>query len=125
MLLGMLASLAATLAAVGLYGVMAYLVADRTQEIGIRIALGAERRRVVGFIVGHGMTLAAAGIVLGLVCSLGAVRLLRNMLYQVNIYDPYSFAAGGVLLAAVAFLACYLPARRAARVDPVIALRAD
>jgi putative ABC transport system permease protein len=125
MLLGMLASLAATLAAVGLYGVMAYLVVDRTQEIGIRIALGAERRRVVGFIVGRGMTLAAAGIVLGLVVSLGAVPLLRNMLYQVNIYDPYSFAAGGLLLAAVAFLACYIPARRAARVDPIVALRGD
>lgn len=89
------------------------------------MALGAEQRQVVGHVVGHGMWLTAAGIALGLAGSLGVVRLLRTMLYEVSIYDPSAFVGGAVLLATVALLACYLPARRAARVDPVIALRAE
>jgi putative ABC transport system permease protein len=124
-LLAIFASLAATLAAIGLYGVMAYLVEDRTREIGIRVALGADATQVVRLVVGHGMSLTIIGIVAGLAGSIGAVRLLRTMLYQVSIYDPWTFAVGAVLLGVVALVACYLPARRATRVDPVIALRAE
>jgi putative ABC transport system permease protein len=124
-LLAIFASLAATLAAVGLYGVIAYLVEDRTREIGIRVALGADAGQVVRLVVGHGMSLTLIGIVAGLAGSIAAVRLLRTMLYQVSIYDPWTFAIGAALLGAVALVACYLPARRATRVDPVIALRAE
>jgi putative ABC transport system permease protein len=124
-LLGIFASIAAILAAVGLYGVMAYLVDDRTREIGIRIALGAERSQVVRIVLGNGMTLAVIGLVAGLVGSLLAVRLLRAMLYRVSMYDPWTFVVGASVLAAAAFLACYLPARRATRLDPMVALRAE
>jgi putative ABC transport system permease protein len=124
-LLGIFASVAAILAAVGLYGVMAYLVDDRTREIGIRVALGADRSQVIRIVVGNGMTLTLIGLVAGFVVSLAAVRLLRTMLYGVSIYDPWTFAAGAVVLALAAFLACYLPARRAARLDPMVALRAE
>jgi putative ABC transport system permease protein len=124
-LLGIFASIAAILAAVGLYGVMAYLVADRTREIGIRIALGADRSQVVGIVVSNGMTLLIMGLVGGLVGSLFAVRLLRAMLYRVSMYDPWTFVLGASVICAVAFLACYLPARRATRLDPMVALRAE
>ena len=124
-LLGIFASVAAILAAVGLYGVMAYLVDDRTREIGIRVALGADRSQVVRIVVGSGMTLTLIGLMAGFVVSLAAVRLLRTMLYGVSMYDPWTFAAGAVVLALAAFLACYLPARRAARLDPMVALRAE
>jgi putative ABC transport system permease protein len=124
-LLGIFASVAAILAAVGLYGVMAYLVDDRTREIGIRVALGADRSQVIRIVVGNGMTLTLIGLVAGFVVSLAAVRLLRTMLYGVSMYDPWTFAAGAVVLALAAFLACYLPARRATRLDPMVALRAD
>ena len=124
-LLTIFALLAATLAAVGLYGVMAYLVADRTREMGIRLALGAEPRRLVRLVVSHGMWLAVLGVIIGVGGSLAAVRLLRRMLFGVSIYDPWTFAAGSALLTAVAFAACWVPARRAARIDPIVALRAD
>jgi putative ABC transport system permease protein len=124
-LLSILATIGGALAAVGLYGVMAYLVAGRTSEIGIRIALGADRGRVVRLVVGEGMVLGLVGIALGLAGSLGAVCALRTMLFHVSIYDPWIFAAGAGLLAAVAFAACGLPALRASRVDPIQALRAD
>jgi putative ABC transport system permease protein len=124
-LLGIFASIAVILAAVGLYGVMAYLVADRTREIGIRIALGADRSQVVGIVVGNGMTLLLMGLVGGLAGSLFAVRLLRAMLYRVSMYDPWTFVLGASVICAVAFLACYLPARRATRLDPMVALRAE
>lgn len=125
LLLGIFASVAAILAAVGLYGLMAYLVDDRTREIGIRVALGADRSQVIRTVVGSGMTLTLIGLVAGFLMSLAAVRLLRTMLYKVSIYDPWTFAAGAAVLALVACLACYLPARRAARLDPMAALRAD
>ena len=124
-LLGIFASVAAILAAVGLYGVMAYLVDDRTREIGIRVALGADRSQVIRIVVGNGMTLTLIGLVAGFAVSLAAVRLLRTMLYGVSMYDPWTFAAGAVVLALAAFLACYLPARRATRLDPMVALRAE
>jgi putative ABC transport system permease protein len=124
-LLAIFAAIAGLLAAIGLYGVMAYLVTDRTRELGIRIALGADRSEVVGIVIGNGMTLTLIGLVTGLVGSLFAVRLLRAMLYRVSMYDPWTFVAGGAILTAVAFVACYLPARRATRLDPMVALRAE
>ena len=124
-LLGIFASIAAILAAVGLYGVMAYLVDDRTREIGIRIALGADRSQVVRIVLGNGMMLTMIGLVAGLAGSVLAVRLLRAMLYRVSMYDPWTFVVGAAVLGAAAFLACYLPARRATRLDPMVALRAE
>jgi putative ABC transport system permease protein len=124
-LLGIFASVAAILAVVGLYGVMAYLVDDRTREIGIRVALGADRSQVIRIVVGNGMTLVLIGLAAGFVVSLAAVRLLRTMLYGVSMYDPWTFAAGAAVLALAAFFACYLPARRATRLDPMAALRAN
>jgi putative ABC transport system permease protein len=124
-LLSIFAGIAGILAAIGLYGVMAYLVAERTNEIGIRIALGADRARVMRFVIGEGMLLGGIGIGLGLAGSLAAVRALRTMLFHVSIYDPSIFTAGAGLLAAVALAACGLPAFRASRVDPIQALRAE
>jgi hypothetical protein len=99
LLLGIFASVAVVLAAVGLYGLMAYLVDDRTREIGIRVALGADRSQVIRTVVGNGMTLTLIGLVGGFLMSLAAVRLLRTMLYKVSMYDPWTFAAGAVVLA--------------------------
>ena len=124
-LLGLLAVLAATLAAIGLYGVMAYLVAERTNEIGIRMALGADRARVLALVVGEGTRLIVIGVVLGLVVSVAAVRMLRGLVFEVSVYDPWAFGIGAVLLGGVALIACYVPARRATRVDPMIALRGE
>jgi putative ABC transport system permease protein len=124
-LVGIFASVAALLAAVGLYGLMAYLVDDRTREIGIRVALGADRSNVVRTVVGNGMTLTLIGLVAGFFLSLAAVRLLRTMLYHVSMYDPWTFVAGATVLTLAALLACYLPARRATRLDPMVALRAE
>jgi predicted permease len=122
-LLTVFASLGAVLAMIGLYGVMSYLVAERTNEIGVRVALGADSRRIMGYVVGEGVILVAGGVVFGLLASLGAVRLLRTMLFQVSVYDPAIFAAGAVVLAMTALAACVVPARRAAALDPVEALR--
>jgi putative ABC transport system permease protein len=124
-LLSVFASLGAVLAMIGLYGVMSYLVTERTNEIGVRVALGADRRRIMRFVVGEGMLLAAAGVTLGLAGSLAGVRLLRTMLFRVSVYDPSIFAAGAVLLIATALIACLIPARKAAGLDPVEALRAN
>jgi ABC-type antimicrobial peptide transport system permease subunit len=125
LLLGIFASVAAILAAVGLYGLMAYLVDDRIREMGIRVALGADRSQVLRIVVGNGMILTLIGLVAGFALSLVAVRLLRRMLYAVSIYDPWTFAAASVVFVLAACLACYLPARRASRLDPMVALRAD
>jgi putative ABC transport system permease protein len=124
-LLGIFAGLAATLAIVGLYGLLSYLVAERTREIGIRVALGADAGRVLRYVLGSGLTLTAVGVVLGVGCSVVAVRLLESMVYDMSVYDPWMFGASAALLVVVAALASYLPARRAARVDPVSALRMD
>jgi putative ABC transport system permease protein len=124
-LLGMFALLALALAAIGLYGVLSYAVVERTHEIGVRMALGAQRERVRRLVLGQGLALAAAGAAAGLALALAAGRLLRGSLYGVAAADPVTFAAIPLLLLAVATLAAWLPAWRATRVDPMIALRSE
>lgn len=125
MLVGGFAVLALVLASVGLYGVLSYAVAQRTTEIGVRIALGAERRNVIGAVLQSAVLLAASGIGIGIAAAFGATRLLSSFLFGVSPTDPITFGAVPALLLAVALLAAYVPARRAARVDPVEALRAE
>ncbi len=115
--------IALVLASIGVYGVLSYSVSQRTQEIGVRMALGAERRDVLRLIVGHGLKLAAIGVAIGLVGAYGATWAIRSLLYNVTQTDPVSFAGVSIFLTATAFLASYLPARRATGVDPLIALR--
>jgi putative ABC transport system permease protein len=123
LLLSVFAALALVLAAVGIYGVMAYAVAQRTREIGVRLALGAQPRDVLGMVLMGGGKLAVFGLALGLVGSLGVSYFLRSQLYGVSSYDPLTYACVALLLGIVALAACYLPARRATRVDPLVALR--
>jgi predicted permease len=122
-LLGSGGILALILAAVGLYGVMSYSVAQRTREIGIRMALGAGRGNVMGLVLKQGLTLVSAGVVLGLVAAFGITRLLASLLFGVSAIDPITFVGTSAVLIVVALLASYLPARRATKVDPIIALR--
>jgi putative ABC transport system permease protein len=123
LLLASFAGLALLLATIGMYGVISYSVAQRTQEIGIRMALGAPRGNVFGMVLAQGARLAGLGIVIGLGAALAVTRLLASFLYGVQPADPFTFAAVSAILTVVALLACYLPARRATRVDPIIALR--
>ena len=123
LLLGLFSGLALLLAAVGIYGVLSYLVTQRTREIGIRIALGASRGDVLGLVLKQGMRLAGVGFALGLVGALAAGRLLSSLLHNVKPSDPGIIVVTALCLGAVAFAACYLPARRAAKVDPIVALR--
>jgi putative ABC transport system permease protein len=117
------AGLALLLAAVGLYGVISYSVTQRTQEIGIRMALGASQRDVLGMVVTQASRLAAIGLGIGLVLALALAGLISKMLFGVRPSDPLTFACILLLLAAVALLASYIPARRASKVDPMVALR--
>jgi predicted lysophospholipase L1 biosynthesis ABC-type transport system permease subunit len=118
-------ALALLLAAVGLYGVMAYAVAGRTKEIGIRMALGAGHGRVRRMILAEGLALAAAGTLAGLLISAASMRLMRSLLYGISPIDPLTYAAVATFLTAVALLASYVPARRATKVDPMVALRSE
>ena len=125
MLLTTFGALALLLAAVGVYGVISYGVSQRTQEIGIRVALGASDRKVLGLVVGHAAALTGAGLALGLAGALGLSSVIAGLLFQVSPTDPPTLAAGVILLSVVALLAAAVPARRAARVDPAVALRTD
>jgi putative ABC transport system permease protein len=123
LLLSVFAALALVLACVGIYGVISYLVSQRTHEIGVRIALGAERSDVLRLVLGHGARMAMGGVAIGVGAALGLTRLMANQLFGVSAYDPLTFAAVAMLLIVVAIAACYIPARRAMNVNPMIALR--
>ena len=116
-------SCALVLAAIGIYGLMAYAVEQRTQEIGIRLALGANLSQVRGMVIRQGMTLAIVGVAIGLAAGFALARVLESMLFGVTTRDPLVFAGVPILLTAVAFLAVWMPARRASRIDPIVALR--
>ena len=125
LLLALFALVALFLAAVGLYGVVSYTVGQRTQEIGLRMAIGAAPSQVLRMVVGGGMKLAIIGVAVGIAASLALANLVASLLFGVTPFDPVSYAATASILLAVAALACFVPARRAMRVDPIIALRQE
>ena len=125
LLLGIFAGIALALATIGIYGVMAYLVNQGTRELGIRIALGASQRNIVSLVVRQGMALAVSGVIIGLTGAFLLTRLIRGLLFGVETTDPITFAGISLLLAMIALLASYIPAQRAARIDPLISLRSE
>jgi predicted permease len=125
MLLGVFASIALALATIGIYGLMAYVVNQGTRELGIRIALGASPRNILSLVVWQGMVLAFSGVAIGLAAAFLLARLIRSLLFGVEVTDPTTFAGISLLLAMITLLACYIPAQRAARIDPMISLRCD
>ena len=122
-LLDVFATLALVLSCVGIYGVVSYLVGRRTHEIGIRIALGAQRRDVLRLVLNEGVKMALIGVTVGVAAAFGLTRLMAKMLFGVSATDPLTFGSVAILLTLVALAACYIPARRAMRVDPMTALR--
>jgi putative ABC transport system permease protein len=123
LLLGVFAGLALILAAVGIFGVMGYVVSRRTQEIGVRMALGASRSAVLRMVLGEGVRVVLTGLGVGLVEAFALSRLMRGLLFGVQPFDPTTFVSVSVLVVLIALLACYIPARRAMKVDPMVALR--
>jgi putative ABC transport system permease protein len=122
-LLGAFAGLALAMACIGLYGVLGFLVSQRTQEIGVRISLGARPLDILAVVVGRGLALAVAGVAIGLIAAVALMRLLESLLFGVSARDPLTFVSVAVILLLVASVACFIPARRAMRIDPITALR--
>jgi ABC-type antimicrobial peptide transport system permease subunit len=122
-LLVLFATVALLLSAVGIFGVMRYSVAQRTHEIGVRVALGARIVGVLRLVIAHGLRLTLIGVAMGLFTALALTRVLAHLLFRVSAYDPVTYLGVTLLLVGTAFLACYLPARKAAQVDPIMALR--
>jgi putative ABC transport system permease protein len=122
-LLGLFAAVALLLASVGLYGVISYAVTQRTRELGLRMAFGAQSRDVLTLVLGQGMMLAIVGVALGLMGALALTRVMESMLFGVSATDPLTFVVIALLLICVSLLACLIPARRATKVDPLVALR--
>jgi putative ABC transport system permease protein len=122
-LLGSFGALALVLASIGIYGVISYSVTQRTHEIGVRMALGAARADVLRMVMAHGVKISGIGVAIGLAASFGLMRLIVKLLYSVSAADPLTFSGVGMALLVVAMLACYVPARRTLRVDPITALR--
>ncbi|MGH9791980.1 MAG: FtsX-like permease family protein, partial [Candidatus Acidiferrales bacterium] len=118
-----LGALGLVLAIVGVYGVVSYTASRRTHEIGVRLALGAQRGHILKLVVGQGLLLVSIGVVLGLALSFALSRFMGNLLFGISAHDPVTFAAVALLLASIGLIACWIPAQRATRVDPMIALR--
>ena len=124
-MLGLAGIMALALGIIGIYGVMSYTVSQRQREIGVRLALGAQRGHVLQMVLQQGTKLALAGVAIGIGAGLGLTRLMTHLLFGVTAHDPLTFAGVSSLLILVALVACYIPARRAIRVDPVVALRCE